>query len=132
VNAYPEDWKYYTLNFPVARYKYLSLGQIIREMAACNATFYSTSNILSRLGRTVVAGRNPVYGFLSNVTSRRNSRRFAQIHVALWPVEAGATGERPLEAPGEDVVDVWEAAVLRLRQVASAFKTPAVWLYRQL
>jgi len=132
MDAYPEDWKYYTLNFPIARYKYLSQGQIIHEMTTCNATFYSASNILSRLGRNVAAGRNPVYGLLSNVTSRRNSRRFAQIHQALWPVETGATGERPLETPGEDVVAVWESAVLRLRQVAAAFKTPAVWLYRQL
>ena len=24
LNDFPEDWKYYTLNYPVARYKYLS------------------------------------------------------------------------------------------------------------
>ncbi len=59
MDDFPEDWKYYTLNYPVARYKYLSAEQIVREMTECNGTFYSAANILSRLGRNLLAGRNP-------------------------------------------------------------------------
>jgi radical SAM superfamily enzyme YgiQ (UPF0313 family) len=129
---FPEDWKYYTLNYPVARYKHLSLEQIVQEMTECNATFYSTANILSRFSGNLLAGRNAVYGMLSNVTSRRNSRRFAQIHAAMWPAEAGADGGQAPEGAIPDLVDVWDAVGLRLRQVAAACKTPAVWLFRQL
>ena len=32
LDTFPEDWKYYTLTFPVARYKNLSLEGIIEEM----------------------------------------------------------------------------------------------------
>jgi hypothetical protein len=35
LDAFPEDWKYYTLTFPVARYKHLSLDGIIEEMIFC-------------------------------------------------------------------------------------------------
>ena len=42
LNAFPEDWRYYTLTYPVARYKHLSLDDIIQEMASCNQDFYST------------------------------------------------------------------------------------------
>jgi radical SAM superfamily enzyme YgiQ (UPF0313 family) len=36
LDRFPEDWKYYTLTFPVARYKHLSQGGIIEEMMFCN------------------------------------------------------------------------------------------------
>jgi radical SAM superfamily enzyme YgiQ (UPF0313 family) len=129
---FPEDWKYYTLNYPVARYEHLTVGQIVHEMTECNATFYSAANILSRLGGNVLAGRNAVYGLMSNLTSRRNSRRFAQIHETMWPAEPDLTARGPAEAPVRDLVDAWETAGLRVRQVAAAVRTPAVWLFRQL
>ena len=40
-NSFPEDWKYFTLTFPVARHKHLSWADILREMDACDRTFYS-------------------------------------------------------------------------------------------
>ena len=41
LDRFPEDWKYYTLTFPVARYKHLSMDRIIDEMMTCDRTFYS-------------------------------------------------------------------------------------------
>jgi hypothetical protein len=41
LDAFREDWKYYTLTFPVARYKRLSLDDVIQEMISCNRHFYS-------------------------------------------------------------------------------------------
>ncbi len=41
-------------------------------------------------------------------------------------------GARPPKGAIPDLVDVWDAVGLRLRQVAAACKTPAVWLFRQL
>ena len=49
LTAFPEDWKYYTLTFPVARYKHLSLDGIIQEMIACNRNFYSLPRLLRRV-----------------------------------------------------------------------------------
>src|SRR5512136_982363 len=40
LNAFPEDWKYYTLTYPVARYRHLSFDGIIREMMSSNRYFY--------------------------------------------------------------------------------------------
>jgi len=34
LDTFPEDWKYYTLTFPVARYRHLSLAAIIDESTA--------------------------------------------------------------------------------------------------
>ena len=36
LDTFPEDWKYYTLTFPVARYKHLSLDGAIAEMITCD------------------------------------------------------------------------------------------------
>ena len=52
LNKFPEDWKYYTLTFPVARYKHFSRETIIREMIACNQCFYSLALILRRAWRS--------------------------------------------------------------------------------
>jgi radical SAM superfamily enzyme YgiQ (UPF0313 family) len=52
LDTFPEDWKYYTLTFPVARYKHLSLDGIIEEMISCNRDFYSMPRILRRVWTT--------------------------------------------------------------------------------
>jgi radical SAM superfamily enzyme YgiQ (UPF0313 family) len=49
LDTFPEDWKYYTLTFPVARYKNLSLDGIIGEMISCDREFYSMQHILGRV-----------------------------------------------------------------------------------
>ena len=68
VDDFPDDWKYFTLNYPVAHYKHLSQDQVIREMNECNGTFYSTANILSRLSLNLLAGRNPLLSLVSNLS----------------------------------------------------------------
>ncbi|MCK4527757.1 B12-binding domain-containing radical SAM protein [candidate division WOR-3 bacterium] len=47
-NSFPEDWKYYTLKFPVARYKHLSWADILSENEVCLRAFYSYPRILRR------------------------------------------------------------------------------------
>ncbi len=120
MHDFPADWSYYTLNYPVAHYKYLDMDQIIREMSECNGAFYSVANILERLGRNVLAGRNPLLGLVSNLTSRRNSRRFAQIYEASW-----LTGEAAEE------VDLWESVAQRMRHAGVVLRQPAAWFFRQ-
>ena len=82
LDEFPADWKYYTLTYPVARYQRLSLNEIIEEMTACNRSFYSVPGIVRRMGVGLMRGRNPLYGLVSNLSSRRNSllfgRRYAE------------------------------------------------------
>ncbi len=131
MNSFPDDWKFYTLNYPVARYKHLTTDQIIREMTECNGTFFSPLNIGARLGQTLLAGRNPVYGLMSNLTSRRNSRRFAEVHQALWPAEGGMTGELPSMEPQGNLVERWDSLTQQARQVVAVLKMRTAWFFGQ-
>jgi radical SAM superfamily enzyme YgiQ (UPF0313 family) len=74
LNAFPEDWKYYTLTYPVARYKRLSLEGIIHETISCNRSFYSPARILRRVCSNVVQRRAPLISFVGNLSYRSNSR----------------------------------------------------------
>ena len=131
MSVFPEDWKYYTLNYPVARYKHLSRGQIIREMSECTSTFYSASNILARLGRSLLARRSPLIGVVSSLTSRRNSMMYAKLHGALWPGEVPMEKGEPLGGSRLDAVDICEIAAEQVRRLAGALKRQAAWLLRQ-
>jgi radical SAM superfamily enzyme YgiQ (UPF0313 family) len=51
LDRFPEDWQYYTLTFPVARYKCLSQDQAIEEMLACDRHFYAMPRIWPGCGR---------------------------------------------------------------------------------
>jgi len=130
MDAFPGDWRYYTLNYPVARYQYLSLEQIVREMNQCNSTFYSASNIFERLGRNLLAGRNPLFSLVSNLTSRRNSMLFAQVYESLWHGEAGRNEVNPPNRPHLDMVDAWETAAQQLRRLASILRLQVAWFFR--
>ena len=48
-NNFPEDWKYYTLTFPVAKYRHLSWADLIHEKDSCSQDFYSYSHIFRRM-----------------------------------------------------------------------------------
>ncbi|MBN2035635.1 MAG: B12-binding domain-containing radical SAM protein [Chitinispirillaceae bacterium] len=72
LDTFPEDWKYYTLTFPVARYKHLSLDGIIQEMISCDREFYSLPRILSRVWRNVRQRREPLISLVGNLSYRRN------------------------------------------------------------
>ncbi|MCX6639036.1 MAG: radical SAM protein [bacterium] len=74
IDAYPEDWIYYTLNLPVARYKHFSLDGIFAEMESCSRNFYSMPCILSRVWSNVSKRRQPLIGLVGNLSYRRNYR----------------------------------------------------------
>jgi radical SAM superfamily enzyme YgiQ (UPF0313 family) len=74
LNTFPEDWKYYTLTYPVARYKHLSLDGIIQEMISGNRNFYSLPRILRRVCRNVLQRRAPLISFVGNLSYRSNIR----------------------------------------------------------
>jgi radical SAM superfamily enzyme YgiQ (UPF0313 family) len=74
LNAFPEDWKYYTLTYPVARYKHLSLDGIIQEMTSCNQNFYFMPRILRRVCSNLLQRRAPLISFVGNLSYRSNIR----------------------------------------------------------
>jgi radical SAM superfamily enzyme YgiQ (UPF0313 family) len=75
LDKFPEDWGYYTLTYPVARYRRLSLEGIITEMNDCNRTFYSLPRIFSRVVRGLLHGHIPLISLIGNLSYRSNSLR---------------------------------------------------------
>ena len=74
LDAFPEDWKYYTLTYPVARYKHLSPGGVIEEMISCTRTFYSLPRIGQRMWSSLWHRRRPLISLLGNLSYRSNIR----------------------------------------------------------
>ena len=73
LDAFPEDWKYYTLTFPVARFKHLSLDGVIQEMISCNRDFYSLPHILRRVWDSLWHWRRPLINLVGNLSYRNNT-----------------------------------------------------------
>jgi radical SAM superfamily enzyme YgiQ (UPF0313 family) len=74
LDAFPDDWKYYTLTFPVAHYRHLSQDGIIGEMMSCNREFYCLRRILHRVCRSVWHRRRPLVNLVANLSYRSNFR----------------------------------------------------------
>ncbi len=77
-NHFPEDWKYYTLLFPVLKYRNLSGEGWIAEMNSCNDTFYSWGRILGRMGISLYQ-RRLVPFWVSTLSCRSNLREHARM-----------------------------------------------------
>ena len=74
-NSFPEDWKYYTLNYPVANYMHLSWAEMISEFTSCFGTFYSYPRILRRSLVALLRTRNilsTATTLVTNIMYRRN------------------------------------------------------------
>jgi radical SAM superfamily enzyme YgiQ (UPF0313 family) len=72
LDAFPHDWRYYTLTFPMARYAQLSLDESIEEMLRCTQQFYSMRHILSRIWGNLWRWRNPFVTIVANFSYRAN------------------------------------------------------------
>jgi radical SAM superfamily enzyme YgiQ (UPF0313 family) len=74
LDAFPQDWQYYTLTFPVAHYKCLSIDEVLHEMLACNRHFYSLSRIARRVWDSFWRGGKPLVSLVGNLSYRNNFR----------------------------------------------------------
>ena len=84
-DAFPEDWRYYTLRFPVARYKHLSWGDLLREREVCSRVFYSYPRIIRRVFSTLWRTRKPIITLVTlvnNLSCRSNYRNLCLEHDA--------------------------------------------------
>lgn len=78
VNKYPDDWKYFTLTYPVAKYKNLTQLEMIDEEENCSRIFYSKTNILYKLLKNFILWRNPIATLLTSLSYRSNAIQFAK------------------------------------------------------
>ena len=83
VHSFPEDWKYFTLSFPVGRYKHLSWAGILQEMDICDRGFYSLWHIGHRLWNSVWQRRSPLFLLVSNLSFRSNIRKNRDLYKKL-------------------------------------------------
>ena len=83
LDTFPEDWKYYTLTFPVARYKHLSLDGISDEMLSCDRTFYSMPRILRRVWGNLWGRRQPLISLVGNLSYRKNLQLSCKAYAAF-------------------------------------------------
>jgi radical SAM superfamily enzyme YgiQ (UPF0313 family) len=74
LDEFPEDWRYYTLTYPVARYAGLTMDEATREMLACSQRFYSYPRMLRRVWRNVWRGQSVRIGLAAGLSYRRNIR----------------------------------------------------------
>jgi len=75
-NRFPEDWQYYTLTYPVARYMHLSWGDLIKENERCSREFYAYSRIARRVLRSLRRRGQLWPTLVGNLSNRANSLRF--------------------------------------------------------
>jgi radical SAM superfamily enzyme YgiQ (UPF0313 family) len=92
-NTFPEDWKYYTLAFPVARYRHLSWIEIVDELETCLETFYSYPRIIRRVYGNLRRMCNPVKALVANL-SYRSTLRFDREKFQGFDLSRGEAQER--------------------------------------
>jgi radical SAM superfamily enzyme YgiQ (UPF0313 family) len=74
LDGFPDDWAYFTLTYPVARYTGLTTHEAIQEMLSCSKRFYGTARIARRLWRNVRRGQSALIGLVGGLSYRRNIR----------------------------------------------------------
>lgn len=101
-DRFPDDWKYYTLTFPVARYKHLSWAQMLEEMNDSHRFFYSYRQILQRTLTSLRLSRgwfSPFVTLVTNLSFRLNGTIDARTYkgMDLARGEGRAEDSRPRE-----------------------------------
>jgi radical SAM superfamily enzyme YgiQ (UPF0313 family) len=108
-NDYPQDWKYYTLTYPVASYTHLTWAELVEEVNQFNGRFYSYAQILRRmlhLARKTHSLRTLSVVLVANLSLRSNhflDRRMYASRVQspnLGDVPAAEVGVETLSLPG--------------------------------
>jgi radical SAM superfamily enzyme YgiQ (UPF0313 family) len=74
-HTFPDDWKYYTLTYPVAKYKNLSHYDMLKEEKICSRLFYSYPRIMKRFFKNLIGMHHPIITLLANIIYRSNVLR---------------------------------------------------------
>jgi len=74
LDEFPNDWGYFTLTYPVARYPGLTLGDANAEMLSCSRRFYTLPRMLRRWWRNLRRGQSVRIGLVGGLSYRSNIR----------------------------------------------------------
>jgi hypothetical protein len=112
----PEDWSYYTLTYPVARYRHLSLDEVIAEMDQAGRSFHSLARIARRACASLWQRRSPLISLITSFSFRSNLSvdrlAYAEFKRARGQrFEPGSAVEDQQFGPGSAVADVHPAAM---------------------
>ena len=127
LSRFPEEWKYYTLALPVARYKHMGGDEIVSEMHTCTKTFFSMRGILARVARNIWKRQHPVLVLAGNLSYRSN--RFLSWNVTR---ETGRTGEPGRTREIEHRRDLRRAPEVEQPREGSAAVLPPTPMYGNL
>jgi len=94
-NDYPNDWRYYTLGFPTARYRNFSWSALLEEMNSCDRRFYSLWGILCRAADSFLRRRRPLVALVTNLSYRYNARLTRKNCAELASLRGNASGIGP-------------------------------------
>lgn len=73
-NELPDDWRYFTLSFPTARYRHFSPADMINEMIVCDRRFYSVRQIAVRAVKGVLRWQRPLLSLIASLGYRNNNK----------------------------------------------------------
>ncbi|MBN1980202.1 MAG: B12-binding domain-containing radical SAM protein [Chitinivibrionales bacterium] len=71
-NDFPTDWQYYTLTFPVSRFKNFSWQELVQERRDCYQTFYTNRRIFKRVALSLIRRCNFWCTLICNLLYRKN------------------------------------------------------------
>jgi len=74
LSAFPENWNYYTLTYPVADTGIYLWTPSSRKLISCNRKFYSMPRVLRRVCSNLWHRRAPLISFVGNLSYRSNIR----------------------------------------------------------
>ena len=103
-NEYPQDWKYYTLTYPVANYKHLTWAEVVEEVSRFNDRFYSYPQILRRmlrLARNTRSLRTLLVVLVANLSYRSNHLLDRRVYASRPQLPALPLPATPLALAGQ-------------------------------
>ena len=101
-NDYPQDWKYYTLTYPVARYTHFTWAELVEEVNRFSDRFYSYSEILRRmlqLARSTCSPRTLLFALVASLSYRSNHALDKQLYASRSNLGGPLPAEAGVEAP---------------------------------
>ena len=105
-NKYPEDWRYYTLCYPVVKYKNFTWSELAQEFDTFSDIFSSYPKIIFRILRMVFRRwkdpRAVVVGIAANLSYRHNQLLNRGVNKTRGREEPAAA--LPLPAPVDSPV----------------------------
>jgi radical SAM superfamily enzyme YgiQ (UPF0313 family) len=100
--AFPEDWEYYTVSYPVARYRHLSWANILSERDACGRAFFSHPRVMRRVFGSLMRTRRPFNTLLSVVSNLYRGNWKGFYHERCQELDLSQGEAQAIEEPSQE------------------------------